>query len=74
MEIQGHTERDTSKWTLTLMFSLALSIDVQNSPPEPLYYMQMVVLLLHTFNFNLYKRQTLVHFFTEHSWENWDKN
>lgn len=68
MEIQGHTERDTSKWTLTLMFSLALSIDVQNSPPEPLYYMQMVVLLLHTVNFNLYKRHFYIStFFTEHS-------
>lgn len=55
LEIQGHTERNTSKWALTLMFSLALSIDVQNSPSEPLYRTQMAVLLLCTVKYNLYK-------------------
>lgn len=34
------------KWALTPVFSLALSIDVQTCPSEPLYYVQMAVLLL----------------------------
>ena len=43
LKIQGHTEKNTSKWALTLMFSLALSIDVEDSPSEPLYCTQMAV-------------------------------
>lgn len=37
------------------MFSLALSIDVQNSPSEPLHCTRMAVLRSCTVNFNLYK-------------------
>ena len=34
------------KWAQAPVFSLALSIDVQTCPSEPLYYVQMAVLLL----------------------------
>lgn len=49
------------------MFLSALSIDGQNSSPEPLDCTQIAVLLLCTVNFNIYKETNTGTFFMKHS-------